>query len=106
MKQLPPREGESAICLTSRDDPRSGIRFSRVVRLFADSTRVSFEATMENIGSKPRRWGIWAHTQLNGAKADHSGHNPLLQAWCPLNPRSRFPKGYEVIFGGKDNPSF
>jgi hypothetical protein len=29
-----------------------------------------------------------------------------MQAWCPLNPRSHFPKGYSVIFGAPDNPSF
>ena len=29
-----------------------------------------------------------------------------MQAWCPLNPQSRFPKGYDVIFGEKNNPSF
>jgi len=77
-----------------------------VIRLFANSTRVSFEATMKNIDTKPRRWGLWAHTQLNGAKADGSGHNPLMNAWCPLNPRSRFAPGYDVIFGAKNNPSF
>jgi len=67
LEKLPDRPGETAIRLTSRNDPRSGIRLSRVVRIFANSTRVSFEATMENIDSKPRRWGIWAHTQLDGA---------------------------------------
>ena len=106
LEQLPARPGETAIRLTSRNDPRSGIRLSRVVRIFANSTRVNFEATMENIDNKPRRWGIWAHTQLDGAKADHSGHNPLMQAWCPLHPQSKFPAGYKVIFGAKNNPSF
>jgi len=106
LEQLSGASGQGAIRLTSGKDPRSGIRLSRVVRIFPNSTRVGFEATMENTDNKPRRWGIWAHTQLDGAKADHSAHNPLMQAWCPLNPRSRFPKGYDVIFGEKNNPSF
>ena len=106
MESLPDQPGESAVRLTSRDDPRSGIRFSRVVRIFEGCTRVSFEATMKNIDTQPRRWGIWAHTQLDGAKADGSAHNPLMRAWCPLNPQSKFPKGYDVIFGEKGNPSF
>jgi hypothetical protein len=29
-----------------------------------------------------------------------------MQAWCPLNPRSKFPRGYDVVFGEADNPSF
>jgi hypothetical protein len=106
LEKLRGKRGETAIRLTSGKDLRSGIQFSRVVRIFDDSTRVSFEATMKNIDSKPRRWGIWAHTQLDGAKADGSGHNPLMNAWCPLNPQSRFPKGYDVIFGEKNHPSF
>jgi hypothetical protein len=106
LEQLREQPGETAIRLTSGKDPRSGVQFSRVVRLFEGSTRVSFEATMKNIDSQPRRWGIWAHTQLDGAKADGSGHNPLMRAWCPLNPQSQFPRGYGVIFGEKNNPSF
>jgi hypothetical protein len=105
-ERLDEEQGEAAIRLTSGKDPRSGIQFSRVVRVFDGRTRVSFEATMKNIDNKPRRWGIWAHTQLDGAKADGSGHNPLMQAWCPLNPRSKFPRGYDVVFGEADNPSF
>jgi hypothetical protein len=95
-----------AVRLTSRDDPRSGIRFSRVIRIFPGSTRVAFEVTMKNIDTKPRRWGIWSHTQLDGANADRSSFNRLLQAWCPINPASRFPRGYQVMFGDQDNPSF
>jgi hypothetical protein len=67
---------------------------------------VAFEVTMKNIDTKPRRWGIWSHTQLDGAKADRSSFNPLLQAWCPINPKSKFPRGYQVMFGEQDNPSF
>ena len=99
------RRGETAIQLTSQPDPRSGIQFSRTIRLFEGSTHVSFEATMKNIDTRPRRWGLWAHTQLNGARAD-GAPNPLLKAWCPINPQSRFPKGYSVIFGAADHPSY
>ena len=97
---------EASVRLTSGEDKRSGIRFSRVIRIFEDSTRVSFEATMKNIDTKPRRWGIWAHTQLDAAKADGSSFNPLMNAWCPINPKSHFEKGFTYIFGASDNPSF
>ena len=98
--------GAMAIRLTSRDDPRSGIRFSRRIRLSPRSTRVSVEATMTNIDDKPRRWGIWAHTQLDAGLPGSDDCNRLMRAWCPINPRSRFERGYRVIFGEKDNPSF
>lgn len=105
-EQIPSPPGQLAVQLTSRNDPRSGMQFSRVIRLFNGSTRVSFDATMKNIDTKPRRWGIWAHTQLDGASRDSSSHNSQMQAWCPINPNSRFPKGYSVIFGDPRNPQF
>ena len=94
------------IRLTSRDDPRSGIRFIRSIRLDPNSTRVSFKATMTNVDTKPRRWGIWAHTQLDAGLPGSKEYNKLMRAWCPVNPRSRFKGGFNVIFGEKDHPSF
>jgi hypothetical protein len=38
-----------AIRLTSQKDKRSGIQFSRVFKIFDDTTRVSIESTMKNI---------------------------------------------------------
>ena len=99
-------DGGAALRLTSRDDPQSGIRFSRTVRPLPGRSGVQFEATMTNVDAKPRRWGISAHTQLNAARRDGSGFNPLLRAFCPLNPHSKFPRGYRVIFGEENNPSF
>jgi len=106
LQALPaPHPGEAALRLTSGNDPQSGIRFSRVIRIFPSTTRVNFEATMTNTDTKLRRWGIWAHTQIDAAKPG-GGYNPLLNAWCPLNPKSCFAQGYDVIFGAKHNPSF
>jgi len=95
-----------AIRLTSRDDRRSGIRFSRRIRLHPRSTRVTVEATMMNVDKRPRRWGIWAHTQLDAGLPGSDKYNRLMRAWCPINPRSHFERGYDVIFGEQDNPSF
>jgi hypothetical protein len=105
-ERLPAKRGEAAVRLTSGKDQRSGIQFSRVIRTFNGTMHVSIKATMKNVDSKPRRWGIWAHTQLDGGKAAGGGHNPLLNAWCPINSKSHFPKGYNVIFGSQNNPSF
>jgi hypothetical protein len=95
-----------ALRLTSRDDPRSGIRFSRRIRLHPRSTRVTVEATMTNVDTRPRRWGIWAHTQLDAGLTGSDDYNRLMRAWCPINPRSHFEGGFSIIFGEKDNPSF
>lgn len=104
--ELLPEEGAGAgVRLTSGEDRRSGIRFSRVIRLHEGSTQVSFEAVMKNIDTKPRRWGIWSHCQLDAAQPG-GGHNAAMNAYCPINPQSRFTNGYAVIFGDEKNPSF
>ncbi len=94
------------IRITSGDDPRSGIRFSRRIRLHSGSTHVSLEATMTNVCDKPRRWGIWSHTQFDAGLPDSDDYNRLMRAWCPINPQSRFDRGYLTIFGDQGNPSF
>lgn len=96
----------AAISLTSRDDPRSGIRFGRRISLHLRSSRVSVEASMTNVDTKPRRWGIWAHVQLDAGLAGTDDYNRLMRAWCPINPNSHFKAGYNILFGEKDNPSF
>lgn len=106
LEVLDSESGQAGVRLTSREDPRSGIQFSRVIRLFPGSTRVEVTATMKNIDTRPRRWGIWSHTQLDAAEPNGSGPNRRMRAWCPINPQSRFPSGYNIIFGARDNPSF
>lgn len=106
IENLPATNDDVAIRLTSGEDKRSGIQFSRIISLSGGSTHVSFQATMKNIDNKPRRWGIWSHTQLDGGTADGKGINTDLYAYCPINPRSHFPKGYNVMQGDEKNPSF
>ncbi len=95
-----------AVELTSLPDKRSGNRFSRVLRISEDSTHVSIDATMTNIDTKPRRWGIWAHTQFDAASRHGRGWNRNLWGYCPMNPRSVFVRGYGVQYGLVNNPSF
>ncbi|MHC4158281.1 MAG: DUF4380 domain-containing protein [Planctomycetota bacterium] len=88
-----------AIRMTSEEDERSGIQFSRKFKIFDDSTRVSIEATMENIDTKPRRWGVWVVTQFDTSNRHGDGHNKNYWAYCPINPDSMYHKGYNVMFG-------
>ena len=61
---------------------------------------------MTNIDTRPRRWGIWTVTQLNGRSSTGRGWNRSLRSYCPINPDSRYPAGYRVMFGDKNNPQF
>ncbi len=96
----------TAISLTSREDKRSGIQFSRLLRIFDDTTHVSVDATMKNIDTKPRRWGIWTVTQFDTGNRYGRGYNQNYRAYCPLNPASMFHKGCTVLYGPVNNTSF
>lgn len=95
-----------AIELTSGKDKRSGIQFSRIIKVFRGTTHVSIDAYMKNIDNKNRRWGIWSHTQFNAGNRTGKGYNKNYWGYCPINPDSVFPKGYNVMFGTEDNPSY
>ena len=96
-----------AVTLTSNESKASGVQLSRVIKIFEGTTRVSIDATMKNIDDKPRRWGIWAHTQFNAANRYGEGYNKNYWAYCPLNPNSAFPvRGYGVQYGLVNNLSY
>lgn len=92
--------------LTSGEDQRSGVQLSRVIKMHEGTTRVDVTATMKNIDTKPRRWGIWVHTQFNAGNRHGRGYNENYWAYCPLNRNSVFPKGYDVQYGLVNNMSY
>ena len=95
-----------ALRLTSQKDVRSGIQFSRVVTLEDGSSILHVHATMKNIDTKSRSWGIWTVTQLDASSGSGEGYNPDYRGYIPVNPQSHFPSGYKVLFGEANNPQF
>jgi hypothetical protein len=98
--------GDGQIRLTSRKDMRSGVQLSRVIQVFEGTTRVSIAATMKNIDTRRRRWGVWAHTQFNAGNRYGKGYNENYWAYCPLNEDSVFAKGYQVQYGLANNMAY
>jgi len=101
-----PAGASAAVKLTSLEDKRSGIQFSRVIRVYGGAARVGFDSTMKNISTKVRRWGIWQVTQLNAASRTGEGYNKQIRCYSPTNPRSRYARGYGEMFGLVNNPQF
>jgi hypothetical protein len=95
-----------AVRLTSQKDKRSGIQFSRVVKIFDDTTHVSIDTTMKNIDTRPRRWGVWTVTQFDTSNRHGDGYNENYWIYCPINPNSMFYKGYNVMYGLVNNLSY
>ena len=86
-----------AVKLTGPTDATTGIQFTREIRLMAGESKVYFTNTMTNNGQGPQRWGIWQVTQHNAAAG--KAWNENLRAYCPMNPFSRYARGYNVEFG-------
>ena len=102
-------EDMHTVRLDSPEDKRSGIQFTRWIRVDTGSrggANVTFDTKMTNIDTKPRRWGIWQVTQLSAANRAGEGYNKEIRCWSPLNPASIHPRGYCEMFGLVNNPSF
>jgi hypothetical protein len=100
--------GGVAVRLTGPRDLYAGIRFIREIRLDPRSTTVELVSIMENVVDRPVRWGIWQNTQHAAPRAGAGAEPPRsdVAAWAPIASRSRYPRGYRVMFGPEDNPQF
>ena len=95
-----------SVRLTSPHDRRSGVQVTRLIKVFHGSSRVRFEMTLRNLDSRPHRWSIWQATQHDVGSRGGGPHDPNVWAYCPMNRRSRYPRGYRVMAGLAGAPSY
>jgi len=74
--------------LTSVKDKATGVQLIRDFKLDKDSSHLSCTQTIKNIGDTTRQYYHWSRTFAEG--------NGIFLV--PINPESRFPKGY-LLFG-------
>ncbi len=72
--------------MISQDDAVTGVRLIRDFRLDEKTSRLICTQTMKNISKDTKPWCYWGRTTAIGGGI----------VVMPLNPRSRFPKGYAV----------
>jgi len=98
---------EVAVKLTSGPDKYTGLQMGRTIRMFRGSSRVAVESFMQNVSKRPVRWSIWEVTQLTTASAeDPKEYEKDFWTYCPVNPRSMFPAGFNYMFGLVNHPAF
>ncbi len=98
---------EAAVRLTSGKDEYTGLQMGRTIRIFRGSSRVVVESFMKNVSRRPVEWSIWEVTQLDTASSEPSGgYEEDFWAYCPVNPDSRFPRGFNTMFGLVNHPAF
>ncbi|MBK8050190.1 MAG: DUF4380 domain-containing protein [Anaerolineales bacterium] len=97
------------IVMVSPPDPRTGVQITRQFRLERATSRVAVTLRFRNIAERPIRWSIWDVVQLDASLVTAQGvksFDPSCVVTTPLNPHSRFPQGYKVMFGADDNPQW
>lgn len=79
-----PRSGR----MTSQPDPSTGVQLVRDFRLAAKGSRLTVRQTIGNVSKETKHWCHWSRTLAV----------PGGIFVVPLNPQSRFPKGY-LLYG-------
>ena len=98
---------QGTVCRARLDgpaDPRTGLQYSREIRLEADSPKISFHAVMKNAAAHPIEWSVQSVTQYN--TADPSGQKASTEIWAftAANEKSSFSGGYFVRSGDGSPP--
>jgi len=96
-----------SVRLEGPPDPPTGLQYSRVITLGANSPRITFHAVMKNFTGHPIDWSIQSVSQYDTADPrDPSQYNHQFWAFTSINPNSAYLESYHVRSGPSDHPSF
>ena len=102
-------DGRAALKMVSPPDVRTGIEICRQFSLRPGSSRVQLDLAFRNVAERTVRWSIWDVVQLDAGRELPGGarsHDPSCCVTVPVNPHSRFERGFNVMFGAEDNPQW
>ena len=84
--------GPLSLRLTSQECPSTGVQITRLFELSPDSSHLLVRQTMTNVSDKTTYWCFWSRTLAKGGGI----------CMAPINPKSKFPKGYARYIWGRD----
>ena len=87
------------------DVERTGLRVTRRVSLANSTTLVDLEVAFMNVSKGAVAWSIWENTQLD-CTSKQGGWTDQAELYVPLGESGRFPDGYTILYGAKDNPQW
>ena len=102
-------DSQAAMTMISPPDPRTGIEIRRRFAVGPASSRVQVDLSFHNTVQRTVRWSIWDVVQLAAGTELPNGehvHDPSCCVTAPINPQSRFDRGFNVMFGAQDNPQW
>ena len=92
------------VVLKGQADPKTGLQFTRTIRLDADSPRIQFHAVFTNASGHPIEWSVQSVTQYNTGDANNPAvHNQTMWGLSRANPTSSYLNRYHVKFGPAEN---
>jgi len=101
------QDSTCSIRLEGPPDPKTGLQYTRDIRIDSDSPEVSFHAVMKNISTREIRWSVQSVTQYDtGDQQDPKNFNRDFWAFTPVHPQSAYLDGFHVRSGLADDPSF
>lgn len=109
VKQVKRFDNAVQVQMVSPPDLRTGIQITRQITLLQRGSRVILDLSFTNISKRQIRWSIWDVTQLRAERLHLDGSlGPETECvvTAPLNSRSRFPKGFNVMDGDNNNPQW
>ena len=109
LEELGSDGSQAAMTMISPPDPSTGVEICRRFGLGTGSSRVQVDLSFRNIAERTIRWGIWDVVQLAAGMELPNGeqvHDPSCCVTAPVNPHSRFARGFNVMFGAEDNPQW
>jgi len=77
----------------------AGVQFSREFTLRDGSSRLYLNTAMKNVSPRTVSWGIWSVTQMDFRSKTAKTWNDQARVIIPLNPKSRWPEKFHVMFG-------
>jgi hypothetical protein len=103
-------EGEQGrtVTMVSPPDPVTGLQITRKATLAQGGARITLDLTFTNTADRATRWSIWDVFQHKAGKRAPGGetHQEACAVTVPVNPESRHPRGYNVMFADQDNPQW
>ncbi len=96
---------ERRVVVQSPPDHRTGLQITRELELEPGAARATLRRTMRNVSDRPVRWSLWDVTQLD-CGTELRTVRPGCWMTIPLNPVSKTPGGYAVLYGPTDNPQW
>jgi hypothetical protein len=101
------QDSSCAVGLEGPPEPKTGLQYTRDIRIDSDSPQISFHAVMKNISTHDIRWSMQSVTQYDTADPQNpKDFNRDFWAFTPVHPQSAYLDGFHVRSGLADDPSF